>query len=404
VRADDWPPALTTPGRPMKKDSLLAHGGRHPRQNHGIVNPPVYHASTVLYPTLAALEQSHVNPYEGVHYGRYGTPTHFALEEAITALEGAQGTVTSCSGLAAIHIALQTFLGQGSHALVADSVYGPTRKLCDGLFAQMGVETTYYDPCIGAGIANLMRPDTRLVFVESPGSLTFEVQDIPAIASVAHRNDAVVVMDNTWATPLFFRALDHGVDVSIHAATKYIVGHADAMLGLIACNERSYRQVRHTARAVGNCAGPDDVYLALRGLRTLGVRLRQHERNALALCEWLSGQAEVQRLLYPALASDPGYAIWKRDFTGASGLFGLVLKRCPKPALAAFLDGLKLFGMGYSWGGYESLLVPTLPEQSRTATRWDTDGISLRIHAGLEDVGDLIADLDEGFERMRRAL
>jgi cystathionine beta-lyase len=287
--------------------------------------------------------------------------------------------------------------------LVSDSVYGPTRKLCDGLFAQMGVQVTYYDPCMGEGIKALLRPNTKLVFVESPGSLTFEIQDIPAIARVAHAHGAVVLMDNTWATPLLFQSMAHGVDVCIHAATKYIVGHADAMLGLIACNEQTYKMVRQTARTVGNCAGPDDVYLALRGLRTLGVRLREHERNALILCDWLRGQPEVERLMYPALADDPGHALWKRDFTGASGLFGLVLRRCSREALASMLDGLELFGIGFSWGGYESLLVPTLPHQTRSATRWQTEGPCLRVHAGLEDPADLVADLDAGFRRMRAA-
>jgi cystathionine beta-lyase len=360
----------------------------------------------VLFPTLDALEQSHLKPLEGVSYGRYGTPTHFAFEQAMCELEAAHGAVTTSSGLAAIHIALTTFLGQGDHVLMLDSVYGPTRKLCDGLLRQQGVETTYYDPCIGAGITELLRPSTRVVYVESPGSLTFEVQDIPAIAQAAHRHGAIVIMDNTWATPLLFPALARDVDVCVHAATKYIVGHADAMLGILSCNETTYERVKRTAIAIGNCAGPDDVYLGLRGLRTLSVRLRQHQQAALQLCEWLRGQPEVERLLYPALADDPGHALWKRDFSGASGLFGVVLKPCTRTALAAMVDGLKLFGMGYSWGGYESLALPVGADSIkgiRTATRWEHTGPLLRLHAGLEDPQDLIEDLQAGFARLRTA-
>jgi cystathionine beta-lyase len=389
-----------------RPDTRVTHSGRDPRQHHGIVNPPVYHASTVLFPTLDALEQSHLRPFEGVSYGRYGTPTHFAFEQAMRELDDAQGAVTTSSGLAAIHIALTAFLEQGDHVLMVDSVYGPTRKLCDGLLKRQGVETTYYDPRAGAGIAALLQPSTRVVYVESPGSLSFETQDIPAIAEVAHRHGAVVVMDNTWATPLLFPALARGVDVCVHAATKYIVGHADAMLGIITCTQSCYEPVKRTAIAVGNCAGPDDVYLGLRGLRTLAVRLRRHQETALRLCEWLRTQPEVERLLYPALADDPGHALWQRDFTGASGLFGVVLKPCSRAVLAAMVDGFKLFGMGYSWGGYESLALP-VPAESigtlRTATAWPHAGPLLRLHAGLEDPDDLIEDLQAGFQRLRKA-
>lgn len=391
---------------PRRKETQLTHGGRNPAANHGIVNPPVYHASTVLFPTLAALEQSHSNPLEGVSYGRYGTPTHFALEEALCELDGAEGAVTASSGLAAVHVVLSAFLGQGDHVLVTDSVYGPTRKLCDGLLKKQGVETTYYDPRIGDGIRSLLRPETRVVYTESPGSLTFEVQDVPTIAAAAHKHGAVVVMDNTWATPLLFPALKHGVDVCVHAATKYIVGHADAMLGVITCRQGFYEPVRRAALAIGNCAGPDDVYLALRGLRTLAVRLRQHQQNALRLCEWLRRQPEVERLLYPALEDDAGHTLWRRDFTGGSGLFGAVLKPCSRAALAAMVDGFKLFGMGYSWGGYESLALPITPAALaalRTATDWPHAGPLLRLHAGLEHPEDLIGDLQAGFERMRQA-
>jgi cysteine-S-conjugate beta-lyase len=390
---------------PRRKDTQLTHAGRNPRAQHGIVNPPVYHASTVLFPTLAALEESHQKPFAGVSYGRYGTPTHFAFEQALCELDGAHGAVTTSSGLAAIHIALTSFLGQGEHALVVDSAYGPTRRLCEGLLKRQGVETTYYDPRAGAGIAALLQPNTRVVYVESPGSLTFELQDVPAIAQVARRHGAVVIMDNTWATPLFFPALAQGVDVCVHAATKYIVGHADAMLGAITCSEACYDAVKRTAVTVGNCAGPDDVYLGLRGLRTLGARLRQHQQTALTLCEWLRRQPEVEALLYPALPEDPDHALWRRDFGGASGLFGVLLKPCSRAALAAMVEGLQLFGMGYSWGGYESLALP-VPAASiraqRSATAWPHTGPLLRVHAGLEDPQDLIDDLAAAFARLRK--
>jgi cysteine-S-conjugate beta-lyase len=390
---------------PRRKDTQLTHGGRDPKRNHGIVNPPVYHASTVLFPSLDALEQSHLKPYEGVSYGRYGTPTHFALEQALCELDQAHGAVTTSSGLAAIHIALTAFLRQGDHVLVVDSAYGPTRRLCDGLLKQQGVETTYYDPAVGAGIAGLLRPNTRVVYVESPGSLSFEIQDIPAIVDAVGQHPAVVIMDNTWATPLLFPALVHGVDVCVHAATKYIVGHADAMLGIITCNADCYEPVKRTAIAMGNCAGPDDVYLGLRGLRTLGVRLQRHQRNALLICDWLRQQPEVDTLLYPALPDHPGHGIWARDFTGASGLLGAVLQPCSRTALAAMVDGFKLFGMGYSWGGYESLALPIdagTMRKARTVNPWPHAGPLLRIHAGLEDPDDLIEDLQAGFARLRK--
>ncbi len=389
-----------------RKDTQLTHGGRNPRQHQGIVNPPVYHASTVLFPTLDALEYSHLKPYEGVSYGRYGTPTHFAFEQALCELDGAHGAVTTSSGLAAIHIALTAFLGQGDHLLMVDSVYGPTRRLCDGLLKQQGIETTYYDPTIGAGIKQLLRPNTRVVYVESPGSLTFEIQDIPAISSAVESSRAVVIMDNTWATPLLFPAFERGVDVCIHAATKYIVGHADAMLGIITCNAECYEPVKRTAVAIGNCAGPDDVYLGLRGLRTLAVRLSQHQQNALMLCDWLRKQPEVEELLFPALPDHPGHAVWRRDFSGASGLLAVVLKPCSRSELAAMVDGFSLFGMGYSWGGYESLVIPVGADtlrHARTAKPWPHAGPLLRLHAGLEDPQDLIEDLQAGFERLRQA-
>jgi len=388
----------------MKKDTLLAHAGRDPEANYGIINPPVYHASTVVFPTLAALEESEKDPFTGVTYGRFGTPTTFALEEAVAALEGGYRAIAVPSGLAAVVASLIAFAGAGDHVLVADNVYAPTRlRACDLILARMGVEITYYDPLVGADIARLMRDNTRVVFLESPGSLTFELQDVPAIAAAAKARGAVVVMDNTWATPLYFKPLAHGVDISIQAATKYIVGHADAMLGVITTTEEHFETVKRTAHALGHAAAPDDCYLALRGLRTLAVRLARHQETGLALARWLEGRPEVARVLHPALPDDPGHSLWKRDFTGACGLFSIVLKDFPKSAVAAMLDGLELFAMGFSWGGYESLILLVYPETVRSAVPWTASGPTLRLHAGLEDVQDLIADLERGLERLAAA-
>lgn len=382
-------------------DTRLAHAGRDSAAQQGAVNPPVVRASTVLFPNVAALEAASAAPFKGLYYGRYGTPTHFAFCDALTELEGGAGTITACSGLAAISTALLACLKNGDHLLVSDSVYAPTRKLCEGLLASLNIETTYYDPCIGAGIEALFRANTRAVFLESPGSLTFEVQDLPAIASVARAREIAVLIDNTWATPLALKPLKLGADIVIHAATKYIVGHADAMLGAIVANERWFPVVRKSAIALGQCAGPDDVYLGLRGLRTLGVRLRQHAETALLLAKWFQQQREVERVLYPPLEEDAGHILWCRDFTGASGLFGVVLRdSISQPAVNAFCDALKLFGLGYSWGGFESLILPTHPTALRSAKRWRS-GPCLRVHAGLEDARDLIADLELAAPRLR---
>jgi cystathionine beta-lyase len=391
--------------RPLKDDTVIGHAGNHPARHHGIVNPPVYHASTVLFPTLAALEESvrHLNEPGRVHYGRYGTPTVFALEEAVARLEGGEQAIALPSGLAAITVALTAFLGAGDHLLMVDTVYGPVRKFCDNHLARFGVETTYYDPLIGDGIAALIRPDTRVVYLESPGSLTFEVQDVPAIAAAARAAGAVVVMDNTWATPLFCKPFGLGVDVSIHAATKYIVGHSDAMLGLVVTRDALFPTLKATAHGFGHAAAPDDCYLALRGFRTLSVRLQRHQATGLILARWLLQRPEVARVLHPALPDAAGHALWKRDFSGASGLFGVILNSFPKSAVAAMVDGMTLFGMGFSWGGYESLILPVRPESVRSATRWTAPGPTLRVHAGLEDPEDLIADLAAGFDRLTAA-
>lgn len=385
----------------MHDATLVTTAGREPERHAGVVNPPVYHASTILFPTLDALEAA--RPDRGVYYGRYGTPTTFALEEAVAALEGGHRAITVGSGKTAIIATLLALLESGDHLLAPDSVYAPTRHFCSGMLRRLGIETTYYDPLIGAGIAGLIRPNTKVVFTESPGSLTFEVQDIPAIAEAAHAKGCLVVMDNTWASPLYFKPFRHGVDISIQAATKYIGGHSDLMMGIVTCSEACFERVRRGVTEVTTAAAPDDAYLALRGLRTLAARLERHQRNALRVAEWLKGRPEVSAVLYPALPDDPGHALWRRDFLGASGLFGFILKPCSRQALAAMLDGMELHGMGYSWGGYESLLIPTHPETCRTAVPWQTQGVPMRIHVGLEEPDDLIADLEAGLDRLRRA-
>jgi cystathionine beta-lyase len=382
-----------------RPETKVVHLGRDPFAHHGFVNPPVYRGSTVLYETLDALK-SRKQPYT---YGRRATPTTHALEEAITDLEGGATTILTSSGLGAVSTALLAFVSAGDHILITDSAYQPGRAFADRMLKRLGVEITYYDPHAGAGITELFRPNTRLVLVESPGSQTFEMQDIPAIAAAARARDIWVLADNTWATPLFCKPLALGVDVSIQAATKYIVGHADAMLGAVTGNARAARHLEHAKEALGTCPGSEETYLGLRGLRTLDVRLERHQKSALAVAEWLAGRNEVDRVLYPALPGDPGHALWKRDFTGASGLFSVVLKPVPEKSLAAFLDGLKLFGMGYSWGGYESLVVPFDPASYRTASKWTGPGPALRFHIGLEAVEDLIRDLDAGFARLNAA-
>jgi cystathionine beta-lyase len=385
---------------PRHPATEVVHGGRDPALQHGFVNPPVYRGSTVIFPTLDALEAYDDQPFK---YGRHGTPTTAALEDAICRLEGGARTLLTASGYQAVTTAILAFVKTGDHILMVDSVYQPTRRFCDTLLARLGVTTTYYDPLVGAGIADLIKPNTRVVFTESPGSLTFEMQDIDAIAKAAKARDVTVLMDNTWATPLFFQPLAHGVDVSINACTKYIVGHADAMLGAITANERTQRLVEDARAVLGGCPGSEETYLGLRGLRTLAVRLERHQRSGLAVAEWLARRPEVERVLHPALPSDPGHALWKAQFKGASGLFSVILKPASRNATAALLDGLELFGMGYSWGGFESLIIPFNPKRYRTATSWKADGPAFRLHIGLDEVPDLIADLDAGFKRLNAA-
>ena len=384
---------------PQKPDTRLVHAGRDPEGQLGFVNPPVYHASTVLYPT-AEDQVAHRSRYQ---YGRRGTPTTEALQQALAAIEGeaCAGVALLPSGLSAISTALMAVAGAGDHILVTDSAYRPTRTFCDSVFRRMGVETTYYDPLIGKSIAKLFRPNTRAVFTEAPGSQSFEMQDIPAITAVAHEKGARVLMDNTWATPLYFRPLEHGVDLSIQAGTKYIGGHSDIMFGCVSANAATWASLKDLVGTLGLCAGPDDVYLALRGLRTLSVRLERHNRSGLQIASWLEKRPEVKRVLHPGLAGDPGHAIWTRDFTGASGLFSIVLNPCSEAAVYAFMNALTLFGMGYSWGGFESLVILFDCAEYRTATRWAPGGPTLRFHVGLEDPGDLISDLERGFAAMK---
>ncbi|HED12722.1 MAG TPA: cystathionine beta-lyase [Gammaproteobacteria bacterium] len=390
----------TDPGR-QAPETLITHLGNHPKQHNGIINMPVYHASTILFPDLASLRKipAHKDEPGQLVYGRTGTPTSFALQDAISTLENGYQSYVTCSGLAAITTAILAFVDRGDHILVADSVYGPTRHFCDGPLARLGVQTTYYDPTIGTGIGNLITSNTRFIYTESPGSLTFEIQDLPAISTIAHQHNILVLMDNTWATPLYFQPFSHGVDVSIHAATKYIVGHADAMLGLIVANKQTNASIRDAVWMLGQCAGPDDIYLALRGLRTLATRLQCHQDNALVIAHWLQQQPAVLNVLHPGLPDHPGHILWQRDFTGSSGLFSFILKPGPERALAAMLDDMRLFGMGFSWGGYESLMIPTDPAANRTVRPWSEPGNLLRVHIGLEAVDDLITDLALGLER-----
>ena len=382
----------------MKDDTIVVTAGRDPHSNFGVVNPPVYRASTILSRTVEEFEAPRKT--RGVYYGRGGTPTTFALEDAIAELDGAHGAIVTGSGKTAIAQALMALLKAGDHLLMVDSAYAPTRQLCERVLTRFGVEVTYYDPVIGAGIDSLLRPNTRLVYLESPGSLTFEVQDVPAIAQVARARGVLTALDNTWATPLCFKAFEHGVDVCIHAATKYIGGHSDLMMGTVSATEALYRDLRPGMHDLGAFSSPDDCYQALRGLRTLSVRLERHFQNAMRLARWFQSRPEVERVLFPPLPDDPGHALWRRDFLGGCGLFGVLLKPCPVASWHGFVDGLELFGLGASWGGYESLVMPNHPERYRTATSWDARFPSIRFHAGLEDADDLIADLERGFGRL----
>lgn len=377
-------------------NTRLSHIGNSPSDFHGFVNPPVVHASTVLFPNAKAMETKS----QKYTYGTRGTPTTDALCEAIDALEGSAGTILVPSGLAAVSVPLLAFLSAGDHALIVDSVYFPTRHFCDTMLKRLGVAVEYYDPMIGAGIEGLIKPNTRLVHTEAPGSNTFEMQDIRAISAVAHRHGCVVTMDNTWATPLYFKPLDHGVDISIHAATKYPSGHSDVLMGTVSANAAHWERLLDAHGALGICGAPDDSYQILRGLRTMGIRLERHQESTLNIARWLEERDDVARVLHPALPSFPGHELWKRDFTGSSGIFSFVLKaESPeqfKPKAHAFLDALSIFGLGWSWGGFESLAVH-VGLSDRKICKAPSEGPVIRLQIGLEDVADLRRDIEAGF-------
>ena len=382
----------------MFDDTKLSRAGTDSDGNSGILNPPVYRASTIHFPTIEAFDSRFERRFDDVVYGSYGTPTTKALEAAVTEIENGSRSIVLASGTAGITLSFMACLKPGDHVLVTDSAYKSTRTLCETLMARLGVEASYFRPDAGSAIEDDIRPETRLVFLESPGSYTFEVQDIPAITEVCRRRGVLTAIDNTWASPLFFKPLDHGVDISIQAATKYLCGHSDVMLGTIAVKDETlYRTIKDIATQFGNNVSPGDCYLALRGMRTMGVRLRQHQETALRLVEWFSARPEVADVLYPAWPSDPGHEIWKRDFYGASGLFGVVLNPASKAAVAALVEGRAHFRIGASWGGFESLMIPAYPVRSFATPPWDERGPLLRVHAGLEDARDLIEDLERGF-------
>ena len=384
---------------PVQPATEVVHGARDPGARFGFVNAPVYRGSTILFPTLDKIT-TRDQPYT---YGRRATPTTVELETALAALEGGERTILTPSGYQAVVTAILAVVESGDDILMTDSVYQPTRAFCDKMLSKLGVATTYYDPRIGAGIATLIKPNTKLIFTESPGSQTFEMQDIPALAAVARAHDLWLLTDNTWATPLYYKPFAHGVDISIQALTKYVAGHSDAMLGSVTANARAARHIVAAKELLGVCPGSEETWLALRGLRTLDVRLARHHASGLAMAEWLATEPAVAKVLHPALPGHSGHDIWKRDYLGASGLFSVVLHPVGRPALAAMLDGLKLFGMGYSWGGFESLVIPFDPSGYRTATQWNEPGPALRFHIGLEHIDDLKADLSAGFERLRAA-
>lgn len=385
----------------MRKETLLATLGCNPEDHRGVVNPPVYRGSTILFPSLAAFESADNGEFPGPIYGRYGTRSTTELEETLATLEGADRAIVTSSGLAAIVVALTAFLKHGDHLLMVDTVYGSTRRFCDMELRRYGVDVTYYDPHIGADIDKLIRDNTRVIYVESPGSLTMEVQDVPAIARAAAARGVILIGDNTWGTQLFCDPFALGMHVSITSCTKYVSGHSDLVMGCVTCREEHYRPLLRAFKNTGGCASADSAYLAHRGLRTMAVRLKQHQESALAVAAWLKGRPEVEEVLYPALPGSPGHALWQRDFTGACGLFSVALRRkYAHQPLAAMLDGLEMFGMGYSWGGYESLVIPVNLKPVRTVSAFPYAGTLLRMHIGLEHVDDLIADLAAGLARL----
>lgn len=390
----------------MKKDTQIIHAGRDKKWTGRTVSPPVYHASTILHDTVAELNDAIKNiDNNSMFYGRRGTPTHFAFRDAMVELEGGHGCLVYPSGLAAINAALMTYLSAGDHLLMVDTVYGPTRTLCDTVLTRMGVDITYYDPSIGKDIEKLFKKNTRAVYTESPGSVTMEIQDIPAISKAARAHDIMMMIDNTYGNLINFEPYKHGVDVSIQAATKYIVGHSDAMLGTITTTEKYWKKLFHQSYAMGYTAGPDDIDRAMRGIRTIKTRITQHEKSALKVAQWLEKQDMIDKILHPAFPDCPGHEIWKRDFNGSNGLFSFTFKQGHDKAITAFLDSLKLFKMGFSWGGFESLAMSFYDlKKERRLDLWDNYGPLVRLHVGLEDADDLIADLEQGLEHFKSAL
>ena len=387
------------PDPTVSPETILTHAGRAPAENRGYVNTPVYRGSTIVFPTLDALE----DPAPRFDYGRTGNPSSAAVEEIVTQLDGAAGTVVAPSGLSAISLALMTVLSAGDELLMTDSAYGPTRRVSDGVLSRMGITIRYYDPRVGGGIAGLITDKTKAIFVESPGSLTFEIQDLPAIAAVAGPRGIAIIVDNSWATPLYYNPLALGADIVVHAGTKMFVGHSDVMFGTASANERWFKRLKDTSIRLGLCASPDDCFLAARGLRTLAVRMKEHSARSTEIAGWLEGQAGVAKVIHPALPSHPDHAVFERDFRGAGSVFSIMLEPKPRAALAAMVDGFTMFGLGWSWGGYESLALPSHPEKIRTATKWAEPGTMLRLHIGLEGLDDLKADLAAGLSRYRAA-
>lgn len=380
-----------------KQNTILTHAGSKPAEYHGAVNVPPHRMSTIVFNTYEEFEKVPNVPFS---YGRAGTPTSAAFEEAIAGIEGAYKSVATCSGLSAILTALIAFAKAGDHILLTDNCYGPARKTCEEVLRKFGVEVDYFPPMIGADVAKYFRPNTKLVFMEAPGSLTFEVQDIGAITEAARHAGIKTAIDNSWGTPLFFRPLDLGIDVSVMAATKYIAGHSDVMLGVVSTNEEAWKPIKRAALMLGLCGGSEELYLGTRGLRTLHVRLPHHQKSALDIAAWLQQQPQVKRLLHPAFPSCPGHENWKKYYTGSTGTFGIILHETRREKIANMLDGMEIFRMGFSWGGFESLLFPEQPKPIRTAQKWEEPGFSLRLHIGLEDAEDLKADLADGLKRL----
>lgn len=384
----------------MKFDTLVTSLGRNPHDDGGSVNPPVHHTSTLIFDDFKTMRDYEAGRNSHKGYGRHGTVTMDRLAQAIATLEGGDVCFLTPSGLSATLLPLLAFLGAGDHVLIPDSLYGSTRKFVDQELARFGIQITYYDPTIGADVAGLMQSNTKMIYVESPGSLTFEMQDIPAIAEAAHARGALVAADNTWATPIFQHPFDLGVDISVQSATKYISGHSDLVMGAVTCRQPHAKTLDRVAHNLGLCPGADNIYLCLRGLRTMMVRLRQHEKSALDIASWLEGFKQISRVMYPALPSDPGHALWKRDMSGACGLFGLEIQRASESQIGRVVDQLHHFGLGYSWGGYESLVTAYQPYRLRTATKWAEDTWIIRLHIGLEDVADLKEDLEQALRKL----